>query len=72
MEYKEYLITEFVNEKEQWQAHIRRRDGKHMSVEGTTFPYSPRCTRTPRTRQSELQKRRSTREKFRRLKVEPG
>ena len=38
MEYKEYLITEFVNDKGQWQAHIRRRDGKHMSVEGTTLP----------------------------------
>jgi hypothetical protein len=24
MEYKEYLITEFVNDKGQWQAHIRR------------------------------------------------
>jgi hypothetical protein len=38
MEYKEYLISEFVNDKGQWQAHIRRRDGKHMSVEGTTLP----------------------------------
>ena len=38
MEYKEYLITDFVNAKGQWQAHIRRRDGKHMSVEGTTLP----------------------------------
>jgi hypothetical protein len=38
MEYKEYLITEFVNDKGWWQAHIRRRDGKHMSVEGTTLP----------------------------------
>ena len=38
MEYKEYLITEFVNEKEQWQAHIRPKDGKHISVEGTTLP----------------------------------
>ena len=38
VEYKEYLITEFVNDKGQWQAHIRRRDGKHMSVEGTALP----------------------------------
>jgi hypothetical protein len=38
MEYKDYLITEVVNDKGQWQAHIRRRDGKHMSVEGTTVP----------------------------------
>jgi hypothetical protein len=37
MEYKEYLISEFVNDKGQWQAHIRRRDGKHMSVEGLTL-----------------------------------
>jgi hypothetical protein len=38
MKYKQYLITEFVNDKGQWQAHIRRQDGKHMSVEGTTLP----------------------------------
>jgi hypothetical protein len=38
MEYKEYVITEFVNDKGQWQARIRREDGKHMSVEGTTHP----------------------------------
>jgi hypothetical protein len=38
MEYKEYLISEFVNDKGQWQAHIRRRDGKHMNLEGTTVP----------------------------------
>jgi hypothetical protein len=38
MEYKEYLISEFVNDKGQWQAHIRRRDGKDISVEGTTHP----------------------------------
>jgi hypothetical protein len=38
MEYKEYLITEFVNDKGEWQAHIRRQDGKHMSIEGTTLP----------------------------------
>jgi hypothetical protein len=37
VEYKEYLISEFVNDKGQWQAHIRRRDGKHMSVEGSTL-----------------------------------
>ena len=38
MEYKDYVITEFVNEKGQWQAHIRRQDGKHISVEGTSVP----------------------------------
>ena len=38
MEYEECPITLFVNDKGQWQAHIRRRDGKHMSVEGTTLP----------------------------------
>jgi folylpolyglutamate synthase/dihydropteroate synthase len=34
MEYKEYVISEFVNEKGQWQARIRRQDGKHMLVDG--------------------------------------
>jgi hypothetical protein len=34
MEYKEYVISEFVNEKGQWQARIRREDGKHMMVDG--------------------------------------
>jgi hypothetical protein len=34
MEYKEYVISEFVNEKGQWQARIRRVDGKHMMVDG--------------------------------------
>lgn len=38
MEYKDYVITEFVNEKGQWQAHIRRQDGKHLRVEGTSVP----------------------------------
>ena len=38
MEYKEYLISEFVNDKGRWQAHIRRRDGKHMSIEGAMLP----------------------------------
>jgi hypothetical protein len=38
MEYKEYFITEFVNEKGQWQAKIRRQDGKHIRVEGTSLP----------------------------------
>ena len=38
MEYKEYVISEFVNEKGQWQAHIRRQDGKHMSVDGASLP----------------------------------
>jgi hypothetical protein len=38
MEYKEYVISEFVNDKGQWQAHIRRQDGKHMSVEGASVP----------------------------------
>jgi hypothetical protein len=33
MEYKEYIISEFVNEKGQWQAKIRRQDGKHMLVD---------------------------------------
>jgi hypothetical protein len=36
MEYKEYIISEFVNEKGQWQARISRQDGKHMNVDGTT------------------------------------
>lgn len=35
MEYKDYIISEFVNDKGQWQAKIRRRDGKHMLVDGT-------------------------------------
>jgi len=34
MEYKEYVISELVNDKGQWQAKIRRRDGKHMLVDG--------------------------------------
>jgi hypothetical protein len=34
MEYKEYVISEFVNEKGRWQAKIRRQDGKHMLVDG--------------------------------------
>jgi hypothetical protein len=34
MEYKDYDISEFVNDKGQWQAKIRRRDGKHMLVDG--------------------------------------
>jgi hypothetical protein len=34
MEYKEYIISEFVNDKGQWQAKIRRQDGKHMLVDG--------------------------------------
>jgi len=38
MEYKEYVISEFVNDKGQWQAHIRRQDGKHMSVDGASVP----------------------------------
>jgi len=38
MEYKEYVISEFVNEKGQWQAHIRRQDGKHMRVDGASVP----------------------------------
>jgi hypothetical protein len=38
MEYKDYVISEFVNDKGQWQAHIRRRDGKHIWVEGTSVP----------------------------------
>jgi hypothetical protein len=38
MEYKEYIITEFVNDKGQWQARIRRQDGKHMRVQGTAVP----------------------------------
>jgi len=38
MEYKEYVITEFVNEKGQWQARIHRRDGKHMGVDGASAP----------------------------------
>jgi hypothetical protein len=38
MEYKDYDISEFVNDKGQWQAHIRRQDGKHMWVEETSVP----------------------------------
>jgi hypothetical protein len=38
MEYQGYVITEFVNEKGQWQARIRRQDGKPMRVQGTTVP----------------------------------
>jgi hypothetical protein len=38
MDYKEYVISEFVNEKGQWQARIRRQDGKHMSVHGSSVP----------------------------------
>ena len=38
MEYKDYVISEFVNKEGQWQAHIRRQDGKHMWVEGTSVP----------------------------------
>jgi hypothetical protein len=34
MDYKEYIISEFVNDKGQWQARIRREDGKHMMVNG--------------------------------------
>jgi hypothetical protein len=34
MEYKDYIISEFVNDKGQWQAKIRRQDGKHMLVDG--------------------------------------
>ena len=34
MEYKDYVISEFVNDKGQWQAKIRRQDGKHMLVDG--------------------------------------
>lgn len=34
MEYKQYIISEFVNDKGQWQAKIRRQDGKHMLVDG--------------------------------------
>jgi hypothetical protein len=34
MEYKEYIISEFVNDKGQWQAKIRRQDGKRMLVDG--------------------------------------
>jgi hypothetical protein len=34
MEYKEYIISEFVNDKGQWQAKIRRQDGRHMLVDG--------------------------------------
>jgi hypothetical protein len=34
MEYKQYIISEFVNGKGQWQAKIRRQDGKHMLVDG--------------------------------------
>lgn len=38
MEYKEYIITEFVNERGQWQAEVRRTDGKHIRVQGTMVP----------------------------------
>jgi hypothetical protein len=34
MEYKNYVIDEFVNEKGQWQARIRRGDGKHVRADG--------------------------------------
>lgn len=34
MEYKEYIISEFVNAEGQWQAKIRRQDGKRMLVDG--------------------------------------
>jgi len=34
MEYKDYIISEFVNDKGQWQGKIRRKDGKHMLVDG--------------------------------------
>ena len=34
MEYKDFVISEFVNDKGQWQARIRRQDGKHMLVDG--------------------------------------
>ncbi len=34
MEYKDYIISEIVNERGQWQAKIRRQDGKHMLVDG--------------------------------------
>jgi hypothetical protein len=34
MGYKQYIISEFVNAKGQWQAKIRRQDGKHMLVDG--------------------------------------
>jgi hypothetical protein len=34
MEYKKYIISEFVNDKGQWQAKIRRQDGKHVLVDG--------------------------------------
>jgi hypothetical protein len=38
MEYKDYVISEFVNDKGQWRAHIRRQDGTHMRVDGTSVP----------------------------------
>jgi hypothetical protein len=38
VEYKEYVISEFVNDKGQWQAHIRRQDGKHIDVDGASVP----------------------------------
>jgi hypothetical protein len=38
MEYKDYIITELVNDKGQWQAEVRRRDGGHLRVQGTTLP----------------------------------
>ena len=34
MEYKDYVIDEFVNAKGQWQARIRRQDGKHIRADG--------------------------------------
>jgi hypothetical protein len=34
MEYKQYIISEFVNDKGQWQAKIRRQDGKPMLIDG--------------------------------------
>jgi hypothetical protein len=71
MKYKEYLITEFVNDKGQWQAHIPRRGRQtHERGGNDNFPYSPPCTQTRKTRQSELQKRQSIRERFQRPGVE--
>jgi hypothetical protein len=34
MEYKSYVIDEFVNDKGQWQARISREDGKHIRADG--------------------------------------
>ena len=34
MEYKDFVIGEFVNEKGQWQARISREDGKHLKADG--------------------------------------